>query len=246
MIAGAALALLAACGGGDGSDSTPDASAAGFWNGSAGSDTLLAMLVAENGEVWGFYTDAGSDRAPQDYGLIHGTSSVRGTTLTAKGRDYRSNGQVAEGSLTAEVAEKKRLKGKIASGGEIGFAADYDSSYEQPAKLDDLKGDPWLLADNSGGSSVISVAADGSVTGSAAGLQGGTCALTGSVAPQPGRHYFNITIKFADSPECLLRNQAIQGVAIHELVNGQGLLVGALLTADKSRALIAVGMRRFT
>ncbi|MDX3906002.1 MAG: hypothetical protein QHC78_09980 [Pigmentiphaga sp.] len=159
-------------------------------------------------------------------------------TLTATGKDYQPGGRVVDGTVTAEVVEKTSLKGKL---GEADFTATYDSLYDNVATLDPLVTGPWLLADNAGTLSLVNVAADGKVTGAAQGVAGGECPLTGEVVPEPGKNYYKLEITFADSAECQLPNQTVEGVAIHQ----QGIMIAGLLSNDQSRGLFALGTQDF-
>ena len=86
--AAALLGLLAACGGGgDGGGGTPvvNANAEGFWEGVTGSGDPLALLVTDDGKLWGFHLASSSGLA-----MILGTGSTQAQNYSASGKVFMS------------------------------------------------------------------------------------------------------------------------------------------------------------
>ncbi|VCU69382.1 hypothetical protein PIGHUM_01444 [Pigmentiphaga humi] len=210
------------------------AGAQGFWRGEiADARTQFAMMVAPDGQVWGFYWPDDAVSIYQ-FGMVHAASTVQGATFRAAGRDYRPGGAVADGEATATLSGAT-MAGQV---GGMRFAAGYSALYEQPAPFGLLAGKSWLFTDNTGSSGRFRIDANGRVWGVSRG-EAGSCRFGGMVVPQAARYYFDLALIFDDSAACPLRAQAVAGVMVYD----DGILEIGMLPGDRSRGLIALATR---
>jgi len=235
--AAALLGLRAACGGGgDGGGGTPvvNANAEGFWEGVTGAGDPLALLVTDDGKLWGFHLASSSGLA-----MILGTGSTQAQNYSASGKVFVSTSSGNAFSLNAAVQEKKTLQGNMTGGAAFSFKLDYDSSYEQKASLADIKG-TWIADTSSTISTTISET--GVLTGYVV-ANGGRCDFSGSVAPHASKNYFRTTVTFANTCARPYAGATTSGFALVEREGDEVLMLSASAPADSSFLFPLVGIR---
>lgn len=193
-----AASLLAACGGG--SDAPAGGSAAGLYNGQAGSGATareFAVLVLDNGRTYGLYTGPAGGTPAYIAGVVIGNGSSSGNGFSASTvRDFNFESlTVTTGSLAATFSARASIGGTLNFTGvpPVAFTGTYDSDYERMPSLARLAGTyAGQVASTSGvQNGSVTVAADGSVAGTAEG-----CSITGTAAPRPGANVYNLSILF--------------------------------------------------
>ncbi|MPT56168.1 hypothetical protein [Pigmentiphaga sp.] len=237
--AAALLGLLAACGGGgDGGGGAPvvNANAEGFWDGATGAGDPLALLVTDDGKLWGFHLARSGDLA-----MVLGTGSTQAQNYTANGKIFMSASSGSAFSLNATVQEKKTLQGSLSGGAAFSFKLDYDSSYERKASLDDIQG-TWVAESSSTIATTIS--ATGALTGYVV-ANGGRCDFSGSVAPHASKNYFRTTVTFANTCARPYAGVTTSGFALVEPAAGGGAasMLAASAPADGSFVFPLAGVR---
>ncbi|RZS85231.1 hypothetical protein [Pigmentiphaga kullae] len=237
--AAALLGLLAACGGGgDGGGGTPvvNANAEGFWDGVTGEGDPLALLVTDDGKLWGFHLARSSGLA-----MILGTGSTQAQNYTANGKIFVSTSAGNAFSLNSTVQEKKTLQGNMSGGAAFSFKLDYDSSYEEKASLDDIKG-TWVVESSSTFTTTISET--GALTGYVA-ASGGRCDFSGSVTPHASKNYFRTTITFAGNCARPYAGTSTSGFALVQPAEAgeEASMLAASAPADGSFIFPLVGVR---
>lgn len=206
----AALSLVAACGGGDSgnNDGPPvdNANAEGFWEGETGAGDPLALMVTDDGKLWGFHLSSRNGLS-----ILQGSGSSQGKNYTASGKAFSSVGAGNAISLSATVEEKKTLQGNVSGSQAFSFKTTYDAVYEQKASLDDVKGN-WS-AESGGAAYSTTISESGALTGHVA-ASGGRCDFSGSVAPHASKNYFRITVKFANNCASPYAGTSTSGIAL--------------------------------
>jgi hypothetical protein len=187
--------LLAACGGGGGSDAPasvlPTSNLQGIWSaGTLGSETA-SMVVLSNGASWLLV-----NHAPVQ--LI--TSVLKGTLTgyDGAGIEYTSGSTPAPAAVSyaASVVPKQTLTGNVTQSGQIrAFKFSYDARYEVAALQSDVAG-TWTGTKNAGSVAVTwAISGTGALTGSSTSgcSYGGAVAVHGAGAAPVG--VFDLTLK---------------------------------------------------
>jgi hypothetical protein len=194
------VALLAGCGGGGGSDGPASDTAAGLYSGQVGSGSTareFSVLVLDSGRAYGLYTGPAGGAPAYIAGVVIGNGSTSGNTFSAATiRDFNFEGlTVTTGSLTASFSAETSISGTLSFAGvpPVPFSGSYDVDYERTPSLARLAGTySGQVASSSGvQNGSVTVAADGSVVGTAAG-----CAVTGTAAPRSGANVYNLSLLF--------------------------------------------------
>jgi hypothetical protein len=148
-----------------------------------------------------------------------GTSN-NGSFSSSNLKDFYYTGAVLSGSVSATYVTNNTLTGSVTeSTTTTTFTASPPAStayiYNTGANLSNITG-AWTLSDLLGGTLNMSVASNGTVTGSE-----GSCTFSGTITPRAsGKNVFDISLTFGAAP-CLLPNQTATGIAIdYLLANG--------------------------
>lgn len=219
----AAASVAAACGGGgDGNDSGTESaatSAEGFYAGSmaGGTPNRFEQLVLENNEIWHTYgTQASAGAAFQIAGVVNGTGTYSGGTLTATAaKDF---GVMPATTVTLSASYKSNSKSLVtsvsgavtAAGRSVTLAGDNSIGnyrYSAPASPTELAG-TWTLPLASGSPGTLSVNSTGGFSLNVSG-----CAASGTMVPRAsGKNVFNVTMTFGAAP-CNFPGVTFSGVA---------------------------------
>ncbi len=201
-----AATALTGCGGGGGdSDAGSAGISEGFW-----SAEDFGLLVTGTGEMWAIETDA------SPYVLYRGSVSTSGTQASGTFTGYQGASSFT-GSVSGQVTARSRITGSAtALGRTVSFTLDYDSSYDSAPSLAAIAG---RYSASSG--AVVTVAADGSFSGSEDG-----CALSGTLTPDSsGKNFYRVSMRFGAAP-CLSPNGTATGVLAR---TGSSQLVGGVV-----------------
>ena len=190
----------------------------------------------------------------EDGSFFYGASLNNKITVMAHGNATGGNGSLASTNtvnfdsvghkvsqipaVSLSYVAKKSLSGLVSDGaGNNGtFTSTYNAAYDSPATLGALTGAYHGTAATVSGylASTMTIAADGSITGTSAGASA-ACNFTGSAVPRPtGKNLFNVTINFGTG--CALTGKAITGVATVAFSNGVVSLNAFGVLADRSDA----------
>jgi hypothetical protein len=234
----AATVALVACGGGGGAAPTPasvvNASAEGFWNGTASTGPQVSVVILENGETWGLYASANSI-----VGALFGNTVVSGSTVSGTGNDFNLVSRtVTPGTFTGTVAAKSTLSLTTSTGAKLN--ATYDATYDQAPSLVALAG-TYTGQAVTGGTSPQTNTVTISSTGALSSVGTG-CTASGTATPRPtGKNIFNISVTFTGT-SCALGNGVVTtGVATFTPATRQ--LIAMAMNGAKSDGFIYAGTR---
>jgi len=215
--------LLAACGGG-GSPGSPDTiSAEGFYAGSnlgGGLATSFELLVLEDDEFW-MLRGVTSSGGFSPMGALFGQGTSSGGKFTSAAAHVLpvGSGYPATATLSAAYVPQVSIDGASVlfgtafpfSGTAIGVPS-YD--YRAPARISTIQG-VWQLFDFDHFSYTMTIAADGSVTGTSF----GNCPFSGTVTPRPsGKNVFNVDLTSVGSASCG-SGSTVSGIALSYAVD---------------------------
>lgn len=241
------LALaVAGCGGGGGDNPAPATTAEGTYRGTitnSPSASAFSAIVLEDGQIWTAYGNSVGGGLVVS-GLIQGQgTSSNGSFTSSTVKDFGVVPAIA-GTLSATYVAGVSLSGTVAAGGStVGFngtalpAAEFN--YNTPATLSSVVGN-WNLSSTSGNAIALTVAANGTFTGTAT----GGCSLSGSLAPRPsGKNIFNFQLTNGPAP-CALAGWSGAGIGLYTtLANGSHQLVIAAVDVSRTFGSIAFGTR---
>jgi hypothetical protein len=239
------LTLSACGGGGGGSSSTSSSKAEGAYSGSItnSSSNAFQLLVLENDEYLGLYgTSTGN--AMYVAGFIQGTGrSNNGVFSSSNAKDFGINPPVTA-SINANYVEKTSIQGSVsASGQSTTFSGTAIPSttynYNTAADINTITGS-WYLTSLDGSPTSLSIATNGSFSGSSYG-----CSFNGTLAPRSsGKNVFNFTLTFGAAP-CALPGQSGSGIAISNLLPGttSRQLIMAGTDSTRSAGTVLFGTR---
>lgn len=250
---------LAACGGGDGEDtsapttsttattastSSPEGVYGGTMTGT--NNSAFQLLMLENSEFWAMYgTSTASAFLANGFVQGSGTANTSNSTYTsANSKDFGFSPGVA-GTISATYnAIAKTIAGTFTaaagtatfSGGPIAGSL---YNYNTPAALSSITG-AWSTISSTGESVAINVTAGG--TFAAVGSSG--CKFSGTVAPRAsGKNVFNTTMTFGAAP-CSLAGQTATGIALaYPLANGKTQAIFASVDSTRTYGSAAFGTR---
>jgi hypothetical protein len=263
----AASLLLAACGGGDDHDAaapvavapapapaattppanpapapTTTASAEGVYEGKTSSGFDHLSLVLDDGTLYSVYGNTtGSVFAISRFLRGQGTSS-NGSFTAASLREYGVGASSTPYSLNSTYVAGTSLNGTLANGGTnttfTGTAlANSTYVYNTPAKLGNITG-AWTLTDLTGPKVAVTVAADGSFTGTS-----GSCAVTGNLTPKTsGKNVFAFSVTSGAAP-CPLPGAVMTGVAVEFAIGTTRQLIAAGTDSTSANGTAWVGAR---
>lgn len=190
---------LAACGGGGGQTCATDYTLLkkecvanthtppeGIWAGASSSAMSVLTLVLENGQYYSLYTTSG---AFSD--MVQGTMSTTNNAFsdTAAVAFIGSSSVVASDVQGTFVAQTSMT----GTAGSLVFNGNYNAVYNTALNISDVTG-TWTDALSTGTSS-LTVASDGSFTGTAEG-----CAISGTMTPRStGKHVLDGTVLLQNS-----------------------------------------------
>jgi hypothetical protein len=150
-----ATATLIACGGRSSDPAaptpTPDpiqppaaiAVPQGIWQSATGALTTTSVLVTENGQVWGVFSNAAGTR------LLKGQVANTGTAFTGQGKSYILGSTVTDNAtVSVTTVPKTSLSGSVTGSVNNGsqtesFSLVYQSRYETPVTLASFTGNAW-------------------------------------------------------------------------------------------------------
>jgi hypothetical protein len=241
----AAVATLAACGGGGGdaapANSVVEGAYAGTLTGSTSSSFELLML--DGGEYWAVY---GTQTASQFLvaGFIQGSgTSSNGTFTSNNARDFGVAPAMA-GTLSATYTSTPTITGSvIAAGGTIGFSggaiAGSTYNYNTPATVAAVSGN-WSLGALTGETIALNIAGTGAFTA----MSSGGCSMTGTIGPRAsGRNVYSVSLTFGGAP-CLLPGTTTTGIALtYPLTGGSNQLIVAVRDGTRTYGTAAFGTR---
>jgi hypothetical protein len=251
----AAASVAAACGGGgDGDDSGTESaatSAEGIYVGSlaGGTPNYFEKLVLENNEVWLVYGTQSSAGPTQFLGLVNGTGTYSGGTLTATAAKDFGVAPAATGTFSASYRfNSKSLVRSVsgtanAAGKSLTLTGNNNIGnyfYSVPASPTELAG-TWAIPVASGAPGALSVNSTGGFSLSVAG-----CAGSGTMVPRAsGKNVFNVTMTFGAAP-CSFPGVAFSGVAYvatNSLLNTGGGLKVLIHNGTQTTGFVLVGTR---
>lgn len=232
-IAIAALTTLAACGGGGDDDGGNPVE--GFWKGTTSNGANAAVVILENGDAWGIYTQGG-----RVVGAVNGTASASGNSFTASGLDYSfDDGLIYRSSYSGSITPQSRITATSSLG--VSVSLGYDGAYNRAANLAELAGSYAVFGRSGGGytnGAPMTIAPDGAISVSDRG-----CSATGRATPRPsGKNVFNITVTF--SGVCYISSAPITGIAVLDNTTNPKSVLALGLNAAKNDGLIAIAVAR--
>jgi hypothetical protein len=240
-------AIVAACGGG-GSNETCTGGAElnktctaipstaipeGFWFGAVNSDTSLAAetIVLETGQYFSIFTQGGSY-----VWMIEGNMTASGGAFTDSATaGFSSSGGLRAGSLSGNFTTKSTLTATTTlyvspETGAQNYNGTYNAAYDTPLAISDVAR-KWTSAPSVTPVSTVTIAADGTATGTANGGQG-FCAFSGSFKPRAtGKHLLDGTLSFTGS-SCSYAGRSMSVEAT--VISGQLTIVGVTPQRDVS------------
>jgi hypothetical protein len=245
-------ALLAACGGGSDTNTSPDTtpvvpavplSAKGLWMGSTSSTTQpVTGVVLGDGTYWFLYGTSGGGPVSLR-GMVQGSSAVsaEGRFQSSDGRDFNAGGlglnTVVIGSNG--LGTQSFINGFVMypSGISVGFNVSYDADFERTPSLAAVAGSfpgTAVTLDNSG---AFTLTANSS--GALSGSNGGSCTLTGQLTPRTDGNVFDASFSYGAS--CPLPSMAFTGVAYFRASTRALYLTGT--NALRTQSLSFTGVR---
>jgi hypothetical protein len=235
--AGVLAALLAACGGGDGSSSLPLTG----WAGSTDTNRDLTAVVQSDGTYYLMYSAVGD--ATTVGGVVQGTSSVAGTQFTSSDAlDFSAEGAgIRAATVSATFIPASSFQGGIAPAAG-GTTVNFQSQLAQPAgftpSLAYLAGTYTGTAGFALGVRVATfvVTSGGAVSSSING-----CAITGTAQPRIDGNAYDLSLAFGPAP-CALPGLAFTGIAYLRPDNGR--LYAAARNAATKQSVIFNGARQ--
>lgn len=229
----AAIVLLTACGGGG--DDEGGNPVEGFWKGSTSNGSNAAVVILENGESWGIYTQGG-----RIVGAVNGTASASGNRFSASGLDFSFiDNRIYSSSYSGTISPQSRIDTVSSLG--VSVALSYDGGYNRPANLAELAGSYVVFGRSGGGytnGAPMTISPDGSILVSDQG-----CTATGRATPRPsGKNVFNMTVTFSGA--CYISNAPVSGIAVVDTTTNPKSILALGLNAAKSDGLIAIAVSR--
>jgi len=227
--AGAALALLSACGGGGGTGATPASTlplAVGAWEDTSSPRRVLASLILDSGAYWLFYRQAADGSA----GFEQGTATATGQTLQADMVDYPNGFSAYAVSVNATLASRSIAGTRTWRTGQDAFAltplpaSAFDAQHAP--QISDIQGD-WthgtLSSPSASSAAVLSLQSDGRFYGS-----NGGCQYSGTLSPQSGVNAYAVVLNFA------------AGTCSHSTLSASGLALAYHPTSGGTQLFLAV------
>jgi hypothetical protein len=238
--------VLSACGGGGSNSAAPMASAEGAYQGTVSGSPVAAAfkaVVLEDGEFWALYGNSIGAGIVVN-GLIQGQgTSNNGSFTSSTLKDFGVVPSVP-GTLNANYVPGVSMSGTVTEGaGSItinGTAIPATNfNYDAPAILSNITGN-WSLSSTSGNVIALTIAANGTF----AGVDGGGCSVSGTVAPRPSdKNIFNVQLTLGPAP-CSLPGWVGGGIGIYTtLTNGTNQLIVASVDVSRTYGSIAFGTR---
>jgi len=213
------LALLTACGGGDGDPGTkgpnlsgnPGGSSGGLldveglWTGQSNDGVQTALVVLEDGSAWGLQRN-GSTLKSAIVGKASGSGGVFSMQTSVFNFVFWS-----EISSNYGGTYKARTSMSPTLGGNLPPLLSYKNAYESAATLSAVAGKYTLKGISQGGATPL-VTMNLSTCGAISFSDWGACSPTGTVYPRSGgRNVFNLSISFTDACP-LAKNTLVSGV----------------------------------
>ena len=229
---------LTGCGGGGSDDTpsqpqppTPQATAEGFWDGTASNGATVELAVLENGQTYGVYMSGG-----YIVGGVYGNTTSSSNSVSGSMQDFNlTTHLVQSGAFTGSFVAKSSLNMQFSAGGTL--TTSYDPSYDQaPPSLSTIAGTyTGNAAIWNSATQTISVAISSS--GTITQLTSNGCGTSGTIKPRAsGKNIFDVTLNFQGS-NCALGNGAtVQGVAVY-FPASNGLMVMSV-NATKTNGFI--------
>jgi hypothetical protein len=211
-----------------------------------GGQTQFNSLVLENGQYYGFYSQAATGRfAPT--GFLQGPSTTSGADFVSSDvRDFNPEPYAAL-TLTATYAAQSKLDGSVNTpNGPIPFTSTGPDpklySFNVPAVAADLAG-TWVMTDNEN----KTYSMPGPVNNVVAGI-GAACTFSGSMAPRAGgKNLFDASLTYAavGGNTCRMAGKTATGIAFSMLADEGSTrqLFIAATTADRVLGTMLSGNR---
>ena len=214
--------------------------AAGMYAGTLNNGTLYNMFVADDDSYYGFYS-AGATAPIAATGLLYGAGKSSAGSYSAAVTDFNAQAGTAPYALTGTYSAQASFNGSIKAGSTtftlttaVIDPAIYD--YYKPAVIADVVGS-WSMRQTGVAAQAITIAADGSFTGSSTG-----CAISGQLKPHSNKNAFDVIVNFG-AGSCPLSAKSIGGVAFSYTLNAgvtrQLYMAGS--TGDHSAGALLVG-----
>jgi hypothetical protein len=204
----ATSALVAACGGGGGSDG-PSGSAEGFWTGTSSAGYAVRLAVLEDSSVWGLYSSGSTI-----VGVLNGTATSGNGSLSGQGSDFFfPNRLLQSATFTGSFTPRQTVRVTTSLGSTFNGA--YSPDYDLPASPTAAAGTytgTGLTATSGYYLTTISVNAAGVVTASTP-----ACSGTGTMLPRPsGRNIYDMRLSFSGASCPFASAGASVGVAYYD------------------------------
>lgn len=218
LAASALIVTSVACGGGDGSSTTPAAapkgSAEGLWTGRTSTNRTIAGLVLDDGTYWLLYTSVGNSAVLG--GAVQGTStSTNGNFTSADGVDFNFEGAgINSFTFSGTYVQKSTLGGTLtAPGVSFTMTTAYDADYDLTPSLATIAGTYSGTAITAGGtdSATVTISGAGAITGSSA----LGCNFSGTGSVRAKGNVYDVSVTFAGG-NCSNGTDTVTGVAYYD------------------------------
>jgi hypothetical protein len=221
---------------------TTTASAEGVYEGTTSNGFQHLSLVLDDSTIYSVYGNTtGSVFAISRFLRGQGASSNGSFTATSV-REYGAGAASTPYSLSGTYVAGASLNGTLTNNGTsttfTGTAlANSSYVYNTPAKLSNITG-AWSLTDLTGAKVAVTVAADGTFTGTS-----GSCAITGSLTPKTsGKNVFTFSVTSGAAP-CPLPGAVMTGVAVEFAIGTTRQLIAAGTDSTSANGAGWVGAR---
>ncbi|MDO8653599.1 MAG: hypothetical protein Q7R66_15555 [Undibacterium sp.] len=217
VVSSMALAILAACGGGDPvpapTHEVVTTSAEGLWKGTTDNGRNVIGLVLDDESFWLLYSSPTNSNIIA--GAIQGSSfSNNGSFASLNAIDFNLEGKGLLASiLSVSYTQKQSFNGtahySAINNPTLAFTTNYSADYDQAPSLAAIAG-TYLgaFSDKSGSESgTLTISSGGAVKLSA--LSG--CTSVGTVSPRAKGNAYNLSLKF-DGVPCSNMNSTVTGI----------------------------------
>lgn len=196
----------------------------GIFVGELESTGEIDTILLATGEFYAIYWDLNKPGSAASQGAfsIGSITSVNGHTISGTGDTYGIDGVAVQTfSLTGAYQAKQSLSGTIErkNNTPLQFNAQYKSAYDNPATYANATGNfsgvvmygnvPNAVPAKQRSSISLSVDAAGRITGS-----NDSCSFSGTLTPRQRGNVYDVSLSFADTNDCLLRNQVATGISV--------------------------------
>ncbi len=196
----------------------------GIFVGQLESSGEIHTILLTTGEFYTIYWDLNQTGSAASRGAfsIGSITSANDHTIHGEGNTYGTDGVAVQTfSLAGTYQAKQSLSGTIARSNKtpLQFRAQYKSDYNNTAGYASATGNfdgvvlygnvPTAIPAAQRSAIALSVDAAGRITGS-----NDACSFTGMLSPRQRGNVYDMNLSFADTSDCLLRNQVATGISV--------------------------------